>query len=60
MRHAIRLPRVPSSAFAWTMVLGTLGIVISLVSVDNVTYSYLWFGASVITAITDGQWEEST
>lgn len=60
MRYALRLPRVPSSAFAWTMVLGTLGIVISLVSVDNVTYSYLWFGASVITAITDGQWEEST
>ena len=60
LRHALRLPRVPSSAFAWTMVLGTLGIVISLLSVDNVTYSYLWFGASVITAITDGQWEEST
>ncbi len=60
LQHALRLPRLPSSSFAWTMVLGTLGIMISLLSVDNVTYSYLWFGASVITAITDGQWEEST
>lgn len=60
LRYARRLPGVPSSAFAWTMTLGTLGVMLSLVSVDNVTYSYLWFGASVISAITDGQWEALT
>ncbi len=32
----------------WSMALGILVIIISLVSVDNVTYSYLWFGTALL------------
>lgn len=45
------------SVFIWTMVLGTLGVMLSLLSVDNVTFSYLWFGAFVVAAIARGYWK---
>ena len=33
------------------LVIGLLTVMLSLVSVDNVTYSYLWFSAALLTAI---------
>ena len=56
-RYALRGKHAKTDAFAWTMVLGTLGVMISLITVDNVTYSYLWFGAAVVAALSAGSWK---
>lgn len=47
-----------TDAFAWTMVLGTMGVMISLLSVDNLTANYLWFGSTVVSAISSGCWRK--
>lgn len=59
IRAAIRRNGTEIDTFVWTMVLGTLGVVLALCSVDNVTYSYLWAGAMVVAAITRGYWKVS-
>ena len=50
--------RARTDCFAWTMVLGTLGVMISLVGVDNLTSSYLWFCGSMVAAISGGCWRK--
>lgn len=50
--------RLRDSIFTWTMLLGMVSVVICLISVDNLTYSYLWFSFSVVAAITEGCWED--
>lgn len=58
----VRYLRVNRSArkdlFFWTMLLGTVGVMVSLSTVDNITYSYLWFGAAMLASICAGNWEE--
>lgn len=50
--------RMPENTFTWAMVLGTMGIMISLIAVDNLMFSYLWFCTSVISVISDGCWRK--
>ena len=47
-----------TDSFAWTMVLGTMGVMLSLVGVDNLTSSYLWFCSSMVAAISSGCWRK--
>ena len=35
----------------WCIILGSIVVIVSLVSVDNMTYSYLWFGTAMIAVI---------
>lgn len=35
----------------WSMTIGVTIVVISLISVDNLTYSYLWFGLTLLAAV---------
>jgi uncharacterized membrane protein HdeD (DUF308 family) len=58
LRYAVSARSARSKEFIWTMVLGVIGVIISLLAVDNVTSSYLWFGMSVIAGITNGCWKE--
>lgn len=44
----------------WTMLLGTMGVMASLFTVDNITYSYLWFGIAMVAALAAGNWKEDT
>ena len=59
IRHIYRRRSRQDIAF-WTMFLGTVGVLISLITVDNLTFSYLWFGSAMIAAITTGSWKEDT
>lgn len=38
----------------WGITIGLLAVMISLISVDNITYSYLWFGAAMLSAVMNG------
>ena len=54
LRSLVKQKALRNSEFACTMVLGTMGVIISLFSVDNITFSYLWFGAFTVAAISSG------
>lgn len=43
--------RCTNNILLWSMALSTFIVTISLITVDNVTYSYLWFGSMVLAAI---------
>lgn len=57
LRHCVTRPAARKDIFFWAMLLGTAGVIVSLVTVDNVTYSYLWFGLAMVAAISTGNWE---
>lgn len=46
---ANKLKSSENSELIWCMILGVLVVAISLISVDNITYSYLWFGLAVFS-----------
>lgn len=37
-----------NSMLIWSLIIGTSIVITSLISVDNVTYSYLWFGCGLL------------
>lgn len=43
--------------FFWTMLFGTMGVMASLFTVDNITYSYLWFGLAMLSSLISGAWQ---
>ncbi len=51
---AMKQNNTAQSDIVWCMLLGTLVVMISLVSVDNMTYSYLWFGTVMLSATMCG------
>ena len=54
LRFGMNMRNAQESEFALTMLLGIIGVMLSLLSVDNVTFSYLWFGSSVVAAVLRG------
>ncbi len=50
--------KTAGDTFTVVMVLGTVGIMISLVAVDNLMFSYLWFCSTMISAISEGCWRK--
>lgn len=54
LRYPLENSAAKKSEFAWTMALGLLIVMISLFAVDHLMFSYLWFTAMVVSAITSG------
>ena len=50
--------RSRTDVFAWIIFLGTAGVVLSLVGVDNLTSSYLWFSATMVSSVSAGCWRK--
>lgn len=50
IRRAVESSAARKDIFFWTMLLGTMGVMASLFTVDNVTYSYLWFGLAMVAS----------
>ena len=47
-----------TDGFAWTMTLSTMGVMLSLLSVDYLASSYLWFCSAMVAAISSGCWRK--
>lgn len=47
-----------TDGFAWTMTLSTMGVMLSLLSVDYLTSSYLWFCSAMVAAVSSGCWRK--
>ena len=50
--------RKHSGVFVWNVTVSTLIVMISLISVDHVAYSHLWFGAALLSALEGRQCEK--
>lgn len=48
MKDLIRNVQSDSNQLQWSLVISITAVIISLITVDNSTYSYLWFGLSTL------------
>lgn len=51
LHRSINRRNAKNQGIMWCIILGSIVVIVSLVSVDNMTYSYLWFGTAMIAVI---------